>query len=122
MFRRFPKLRSVPRPSFWHAPTSNEKGWRMPFRDGQWLLASRYADLADGDGPSVATQDGRVVVRYRYVLPTTPRSECDVEYRVDGDGRVEVTTTVRPGDGLPDMPELGVLVDPHDVADFGAAA
>ena len=107
-------LRSVPRPNFWHAPTSNETGWKMPFRDGQWLLASRYPDLrqdVDAENPSAVVRDGCVDVRYRYVLPTTPRSECDVAYRVDGDGRIEVTLTVRPGDGLPDMPELGMLLE-----------
>ena len=36
-------LRSVPRPSFWHAPTSNEIGWGGPAQDGAWLVASRYA-------------------------------------------------------------------------------
>lgn len=105
-------LRSVPRPSFWHAPTSNENGWRMPFEDGQWLLASRYADLdRAAPNPGVATGDGFVDVRYRYVLPTSPRSTCEVAYRVDGDGRVDVTLVVHPGEGLPDMPELGMLLE-----------
>ncbi len=103
-------LRSVPRPCFWHAPTSNEQGWRMPFEDGQWLLASRYPDLAPGpQNPSAQVNGDGVDVRYRYLLPTTPRSECDLTYRVHGDGRVEVTLVLRPGDGLPDLPELGVL-------------
>ena len=104
-------LRSMPRPSFWHAPTSNEQGWRMPFRDGQWLLASRYADVDRSGEPNpttVAHPDG-VEVTYRYVLPTTPVSTCDVTYRVSGDGRVDVTLVVRPGEGLLDMPELGML-------------
>jgi beta-galactosidase len=102
-------LRSVPRPSFWHAPTSNEKGWKMPFHDGQWLLASRYADVVAG--PTAEARDGRVEVAYRYTLPTTPASECDLVYAVDGDGHIDVTLTVRPGAGLSDMPELGVLLE-----------
>ena len=102
-------LRAVPRPSFWHAPTSNEKGWKGPFHDGQWLLASRYADVVGG--PSAQVRNGRAEVSYRYVLPTTPPSECDLVYAVDGDGHVDVTLTVRPGDGLSDMPELGVLFE-----------
>jgi beta-galactosidase len=103
-------LRSVPQPNFWHAPTSNERGWRMPFRDAQWLVASRYPGLRpDVAAPEVAVHDDAVEVRYRYVLPTQPASECDVAYRVSGDGRVEVTVAVRPGEGLPDMPEFGML-------------
>ena len=30
--------------------------------------------------------------------------------RVFGTGRIEVTTTVHPGKGLPDMPEFGLLL------------
>ncbi len=104
-------LSSVPQPNFWHAPTSNERGWGMPFRDGQWLLASRYPRFDPGaDNPAVATREDSIDVTYAYVLPTTPASRCTVAYRVFGTGRIEVTTTVHPGKGLPDMPEFGLLL------------
>ena len=102
-------LRGIPRPNFWHAPTSNERGWGAPFVDGPWLLASRYA-TARLEDPRVRVHPDAVEVRYTYHLPTTPASECEVAYRVSGDGRIEVTVTVRPGDGLPDMPEFGLLL------------
>lgn len=101
-------LRGSPRPNFWHAPTANERGWGMPFRDGQWLLASRYAQPTN-ESPAVEVVDDRVEVRYGYRLPTVPESRCEVAYRVDGDGFVEVTLTLRPGSGLPDLPEFGML-------------
>ena len=62
------------------------------------------------DNPCALTHDDSIEVRYHYVLPTTPHSECDVAYRVFGTGRIEVTMTVRPGEGLPDMPEFGLLL------------
>ena len=102
-------LSAIPKPNFWHAPTSNERGWNMPFRDGQWQLASRYADASDA-GPSARVVGDAVEVKYTYELPTTPAGECDVVYLVDGHGRIEVTMTVRPGNKLPDMPEFGLLV------------
>lgn len=109
-------LKGMPKPSFWHAPTSNERGWEGPFEDGQWLLASRYARVAD---PLTSTgvrveDDGSVTVSYRYDLPTRPATSCDVAYRVDGSGRIEVTQTLHLVDGLPDLPEFGMLmaVDP----------
>ena len=102
-------LRGIPQPNFWHAPTSNERGWGGPFTDGQWLLASRYAKARFED-PQACVQGDAVEVRYTYCLPTTPSSECEVVYRVDADSRIEVTMTVRPGDGLPDMPEFGLLL------------
>lgn len=81
----------------------------MPFEDGGWLLASRYA-RATGT-PTVVEHPDSVSVGFTYELPTTPSSSCDVAYRVFGDGRVEVTQTLRPGDGLTDPPELGLLIE-----------
>ncbi|WP_084099954.1 glycoside hydrolase family 2 TIM barrel-domain containing protein [Demequina sp. NBRC 110051] len=104
-------LRDMPQPSFWHAPTSNERGWNMPFRDGQWLLASRYRKRREGwEHPRVTRHDDGVSVQYGFELPTVPASEVDLTYRVDGDGHVAVTIDLRPGEGLPDVPELGLLL------------
>jgi len=100
-------LSTIPMPNFWHAPTSNEKGWQEPARDGQWLLASRYAAMVGH--PKLKQHSGSVEIEYQYGLPSDPASECTVAYRVFGDGRVEVTETVTPGEGLPDMPEFGML-------------
>ncbi|WNM24443.1 glycoside hydrolase family 2 TIM barrel-domain containing protein [Demequina capsici] len=100
-------LRDVPYPSFWHAPTSNERGWGMPFRDGQWEVASQARRPRAGfEKPKVVRHEHTVEVQFGYELPTVPPSEVDVTYVVDGDGHVDVTTTLRPGEGLPDMPEL----------------
>lgn len=105
-------LRGSPRPCFWHAPTANERGWGMGSENGQWLLASRYATIRpDTPAPEVEERPDGVAVTYQYALPTVPASECDVTYLVDGDGRVDVTLTVRPGAGLPDLPELGMLLE-----------
>nr|WP_269087486.1 beta-galactosidase domain 4-containing protein [Rathayibacter sp. VKM Ac-2630] len=103
-------LDSMPMPSFWHAPTSNERGWGGPFEDGQWLLASRYARAAGGAlrTARASSDDSAVTVGFTYELPTTPRTTCDVDYRVTGDGRIEVTVAMDVPDGLPDLPEFGM--------------
>lgn len=101
---------SPPVPNFWHAPTSNETAWKAPAEDGQWLLASRYAIHTPSlDNPRVSQEDNKVCIAFTYDLPTTPPSSCTTEYRVDGDGRVEATIDVIPGEGLGDMPEFGML-------------
>ena len=103
-------LKSIPKPSFWHAPTSNERGWNGPFEDGQWLLASRYA-RAVGEPLRTArfsVDDHAVTVGFTYELPTSPRATCDVDYRVTGDGRIEVTVSMEAPDELPDLPEFGM--------------
>ncbi|MFT3859764.1 glycoside hydrolase family 2 TIM barrel-domain containing protein [Micropruina sp.] len=103
-------LQAPPRVNFWHAPTSNERGWGMPFEDGQWLLASRYAKPdPEASGPLVSVAGDVVEVRYAYLLPTTPVGRCEVAYRVRGDGHVTVTVTASPGAGLGDPPEFGML-------------
>ena len=117
-------LRDLPYPSFWHAPTSNERGWGMPFRDGQWKLASSARRPRAGfEKPVVTHHEHTVEITYGYELPTTPTSEVDLSYLVDGDGRVEVTTTLRPGAGLPDLPEfattLTVDADLHRLRWYG---
>ncbi|GMA27188.1 glycoside hydrolase family 2 TIM barrel-domain containing protein [Arenivirga flava] len=103
-------LTAMPKPSFWHAPTSNERGWGGPFDDGQWLLASRYARPVGTQlrTASVSHDDEAVTVGYRYELPTSPRAVCDVDYRVTGDGRVAVTVSMDLPPGLPELPEFGL--------------
>ncbi|WP_307785458.1 glycoside hydrolase family 2 TIM barrel-domain containing protein [Microbacterium hibisci] len=104
-------LTSMPRPHFWHAPTSNERGWEAPFEDGQWLLASRYGRVREPlTSTRVETDAAAVTVTYSYELPTRPATTCDVSYRVDGTGRVEVTETLHLVDGLPSLPEFGMLL------------
>ena len=103
-------LTAVPQPNFWHAPTSNERGWGMPAEDGQWLLASRYPALdRDVPAPAFGLDGDAVEVTYRYLLPSSPHRRCSVAYRVDGAGRIEVTLRLEAGEGLPDLPEFGML-------------
>ncbi|QHC67944.1 DUF4981 domain-containing protein [Rathayibacter sp. VKM Ac-2759] len=118
-------LTSIPMPSFWHAPTANERGWGGPFEDGQWLLASRYARAVGASlrTAQVTEDDSAVTVGFRYELPTTPRAVCSVDYRVTGDGRIDVTVSMEVPDGLPDLPEFGMQLttsaDAHRLRWYG---
>lgn len=103
-------LTRPPHANFWHAPTSNERGWGGPAADGQWLLASRYATLRGGiHGLSVEEGEHSVTVRSIFDLATQPASSCSIDYEVWADGRVEVTQRLTPGAGLSDPPEFGML-------------
>ncbi|AYF97669.1 glycoside hydrolase family 2 TIM barrel-domain containing protein [Protaetiibacter intestinalis] len=105
-------LTGVVRPNFWHAPTSNERGWGGPAEDGAWLIASRYLRVSPDSRDPEVTQldDGSVRVVYRYPLPVQPATVCELAYRVDAAGRVEVTQTMELSDALPELPEFGVLL------------
>ena len=55
-------------------------------------------------------RDGEaVVVTFTYHMPTTPASCCTVAYRVEGDGTIECTLRYKAVEGLPPMPEFGML-------------
>lgn len=105
-----PLLLGQPRPNFWHAPTSNERGWHMPFEDGHWQLASRYARPKPDHTPEVGWDGDRATVRFTYELPTQPVVDCQVEYAVDGAGHVRVTVECEPPAELGDMPEFGMML------------
>lgn len=93
-------------PCFWHAPTSNERGWGAPHRDGMWLLASRYAVL-DGSPESRVTEH-HAIITHRFRLPGD--GSCTMTHAVDGYGRIEVELELTPGKDWPDPPELSVLI------------
>jgi beta-galactosidase len=105
-------LGGIVRPNFWHAPTANERGWGGPAEDGAWLIASRYLRVTpESSDPEVTIgDDGTVTLVYRYALPALPATVCEVAYRVDGAGRVEVTQTMELAPGLPALPEFGTLI------------
>ena len=106
-------LSGVVTPNFWHAPTANERGWGGPFEEGQWLLASRYGRASRFHEPadiSVEVEDGAVRIGYRYELPTTPVTHCDLSYLIDGTGRVEVTQRMTVPEGMAQMPEFATML------------
>ena len=111
----------MPRPNFWRAPIDNDGGNQMQARYAQWKIASMYlspkgmGEYRPGRGlewyenPLVREEKDYVVVTYRYGMPTTPVSECQVEYKVYGDGRVQTTLSYDPVKELADMPEFGMM-------------
>lgn len=110
-------IEAVPRPNFWRAPTDNDNGNNMAGRQGQWKLASLYAKAKTVDGksgevcenPIVREEKDHVSATYLYDLQTNPAASCALHYKVYGDGSVRVALTYDPVEGLPDMPEFGVL-------------
>lgn len=119
-------LERIPRPNFWRAPTDNDEGNNMPGRYAQWKLASLYLTTRDvgqkkekaGGGvryenPVVVEEGHCVAITYFYRLQTTPEAECQVTYRVYGDGRIQTTLSYDPVSQLGDMPEFGMMFHCH---------
>ena len=115
-------IEEIPKPNFWRAPTDNDMGNNMCVRQGQWKLASMYATHKEAgiakqgrlgdtiyENPVVREEKDYVSVRFFYNLPTSPASECQLEYKVYGDGRIQTVLSYEPVEGLPNMPEFGVM-------------
>jgi beta-galactosidase len=114
-------LERTVKPNFWRAPIDNDEGNNMPGRYAQWKLASLYL-TAKGvgrerqaplgiqyDNPLVTEKEDYVELVYRYRFQTNPDGECELTYRVYGDGRIRTTLSYDPVKELGDMPEFGVM-------------
>lgn len=107
-------LKSIPKPNFWRAPVDNDTGNLMQLRYAQWKIASMYVttkqkDRFENTAPKIEKLDNSVRVTYKYYMPTTPASSCQLIYEVFGDGTIETTLIYDPVEGLGDMPEFGVM-------------
>lgn len=107
-------LKSIPKPNFWRAMTENDIANLLPFRAGQWKLASMWPTIKYNDGLrmtnyEITKQEDHVEVEYTYHLPTTPAKDCKLKYDVYGDGEVQVTMTLPPSAEVGELPEYGVV-------------
>ena len=104
----------IPMPNFWRAPVDNDNGSMAPGRYAQWKIASMYIShrnggMFDNVPTTVEETEHSVTITYTYYMPTTPASKCQAAYTVYGDGTVETKLTYDPVEGLPDMPEFGMM-------------
>lgn len=107
-------IEKIPMPNFWRAPVDNDNGSQAPARYAQWKIASMYVSHRNcgtfEDVPTaVEENEHSVTVTYTYYMPTTPASKCRVAYTVFGDGTIETNLSYDPVEGLPDMPEFGMM-------------
>ncbi len=110
-------LKSIPMPNFWRPVVDNDLGGQVNLKCAQWKVGSQFVTFRQfGKGswngaytPTVVEQDNTVTVTYTYHMPTTPASQCQVAYTVHFDGTVDCTLLYDPVEGLPPMPEFGML-------------
>lgn len=107
-------IEKIPMPNFWRAPVDNDNGSMAPARYAQWKIASMYIShrnggMFDNVPTKVEEKDNTVTVTYTYFMPTIPAGKCQVSYTVFGDGTIETKLMYDPVEGLPDMPEFGMM-------------
>lgn len=111
----------VPRPNFWRAPTQNDNGNLMAFRQGFWKNASNYQVPFRPDEdfyapesearkyPVIKESADYVEITYKKYLPSPALSFVTTAYRIFRDGRVRVILDYKNTEKLPPMPEFGFM-------------
>ncbi|MCR5294328.1 MAG: DUF4981 domain-containing protein [Lachnospiraceae bacterium] len=107
-------LRQMPRPNFWRPLTENDTANLLPFRAGQWKLASMYLTNKTGHGRGahdykVEQQADGVKVTFLYELPVRPPMACSLSYYAHSDGSADVTLKMDASADIGELPEFSVL-------------
>ena len=110
-------IQMIPKPNFWRAPNDNDCGNLMQMRYAQWKIASMYLShkyptgghYPAGYEPKIQIHEDCAEITFTYVMPTTPASQCELTYKVYGDGTIRTTLSYDPVKELGDMPEFGVM-------------
>ncbi|MCK9222829.1 MAG: DUF4981 domain-containing protein [Limnochordia bacterium] len=107
-FREQELIAQGPIPNFWRAPLDNDKGNGMPTRTATWRYAGQKRSI---DHVTVTRLDeGRVRITVNATLPTQRPSSHKMSYTFYGTGDVTITSTLVPGPGLPEIPEIGTML------------
>lgn len=89
------------RPNFWRAPTDNDLGNGLPERAKFWSVATSEMKLGDMN----VTQDGgKLSVKTEHAYSSFSQK---VNYEIDDEGIITITTTIRADTTLPEMPRVG---------------
>ncbi|MBU3843633.1 MAG: DUF4981 domain-containing protein [Candidatus Anaerobiospirillum pullicola] len=101
-------LNGMPRPNFWRAPTDNDRGNKMPYRDAVWRSAGAFATCVGHEGKRV---DDHVEISFKMQLATLPvEAFVTMTYCVYGNGQIKLDVDYKKAEGLPELPEFGVLM------------
>ena len=107
-------LKAIPKPNFWRALTDNDVANLLPFRAGQWKVASMFSTFKYNHGRAATDctleeAEDHITVTYTYHLPVRPQMDCEVAYSVYGDGEVKVKMTMDPSAEVGELPEYSML-------------
>ncbi len=95
----------APKPTFWRAPTDNDRGRKFGFEFACWKTASLYAKCTDFKFQESA--DG-LEIQYHFSLPAPITAYVEINYFVNKYGEILVTAKYSGGDNLADLPLFGI--------------
>ena len=108
-------IKQMPKPNFWRPMTENDSANLLPFRAGEWKLASIYCthravDGVGGAGPEfVSDSDDSATITFTYNLPTKPARACKLAYTVHGNGVIDVRQCMEASSEVGELPEYSVI-------------
>ncbi|MFV0381503.1 MAG: glycoside hydrolase family 2 TIM barrel-domain containing protein [Breznakia sp.] len=97
----------APRPTFSRASTDNDRGCNHEFHSSLWYAASSFFSCRLFTY-EICEKSNQVIIRYEYVLPTTPQTSFDVQYTITSPGIIHVDCCYHGQSGLPDLPLVGM--------------
>lgn len=101
-------MKGVLRPNFWRAPTDLERSRNFPFTHAIWKNAGSYAKCVEHHG---SMHKDCACIRFKYQLATLPIiAYVTITYSIYTTGQIKVDVDYQKAEGLPDMPEFGVLI------------
>lgn len=92
-------------PNFWRVPIDNDQGNKMPQRLKIWRTAGRAIEVKNIDVKQLNPGQIRIAVDAKLL---TVKSSYKIVYTVYGNGDIVVQSRLRPGEGLPQIPRLGM--------------
>lgn len=95
-----------PKLNFWRAPVDNDIANGMTFDNSIWKIASLYGKASMEYYNEL--EDG-VEVCYSHRLPMLDKVKVDVKYFVKNDGSIDITGEYFGVEGIPNMPEFGMM-------------
>ncbi|SFE26444.1 beta-galactosidase [Paenibacillus algorifonticola] len=101
-------------PNFWRAYTDNDRGNGHVERCAPWQAASKERQLIRFSWEALGD---RVRVRSQYRLSAAAETRCELAYTIYGDGLIEAELLLQPGEGLPEIPEIGLLFTMNETFD-----
>jgi beta-galactosidase len=108
-YRGTPLIINGPVPNFWRAPNDNDIGNGMPKRCGTWREAGKNRSLTECSVQKIS--ENHVQIRSRFMIPTSNSSEAAVQVEIWGSGDILVSMDFTPGSGLPEIPEIGMIME-----------
>jgi beta-galactosidase len=104
-------IKKAPIPNFWRAYTDNDKGNKLPERCDIWRNAGSRRELRDF---KVEVSETGVKIYEKFILTTANPSVYSVTYEIQGSGEIDVKVDFEPAPGLPEIPEIGMMLIMHE--------